>query len=81
MKTGPFTPKPGDLFKWHLDDHDAKCLAQEIWSASMNRYVLIMYRDVNILIAMWDNHIMWFNGKRVLSAKMNNTIVHPRKLT
>jgi len=42
MKTGPFTPKPGDLFHWHYDSDDVACyITEEFYSTSMKQWVRI----------------------------------------
>lgn len=72
MKTGPFTPKPGDLFKWHYDSDDNICHDYEtIWSTTMKRYVPV--NGINLLISLTDTNIWWLNSLSILHLSTTDT--------
>ena len=72
MKTGPFTPKPGDLFTWHYNSDDTPCReSDQIYSTVMNCWVPIT--GTNLLIALTDTDIWWTIGNRFIHARVDNT--------
>lgn len=88
MKTGPFTPKPGDLFRWHYDFDDAPCYeTDQLYSTPMKRWVTIS--GTNLLISLTQTDIWWLNTNRFIHARVDDTATniersggdrtHPRK--
>lgn len=54
MKTGPFTPTPGDLFRWHYDLNDT-CRTLSIFSRPTHSYVET--ECINILVSINETEI------------------------
>jgi len=90
MKTGPFTPKPGDLFSWYYDTDDTPCHSyDQLFSMSMRLWVPCA--GVNTLISLTNSNIFWLNDTHIFNARIDNTSpwpntkqgrsIYPRKLT
>lgn len=74
MKTGLFTPKPGDLFRWHYDSNDILCHEFEhMWSTPMKCYVQL--QGINMLIALTETDIWWINSMRFLHSHVDDNDV------
>lgn len=71
MKTGKFTPHPGDLFLWYfeIDDHVVGRY-EKIYSSSMNTWVLCV--GTNLLIALTNTDMWWMNNKRFMHIKIDD---------
>lgn len=61
MKTGPFTPKPGDLFHWYYDFND-KILpdGHKIWLN--NQRIYVSSSGNNMLVSLTTTDIWWINS-------------------
>jgi len=94
VKTGPFTPRPGDLFTWHYDYNDRICQPDDqLWAVAPYRWVPCVDTS-NLLIALTDTDIWWVNSEGFIHAKVDclqwraghypaatENSYHPRKLT
>lgn len=69
MKTGSFTPKPGDLFTWHYDIDNSLCYKNDqIWSSIMKCYVPCA--GTNLLISLTETNTWWLNEGRFIHARI-----------
>lgn len=72
MKTGPFTPKSGDLFSWHYDSNDEVChIMEHMWSTPMNCFVQL--RGINLLVSLTQTDIWWINSSCFIHARVDDT--------
>lgn len=90
MKTGPFTPKPGDLFRWHYESDDAPCYQNdELFTTHDDHWIRL--HDIHFLIALTESNIIWYSNQRVVFMRQNGTLtaegtrgwpapIYPRKL-
>jgi len=63
MKTGPFTPKPGELFQWHYDIDDSICQPDDkLWAKSPYRWIPCVDNS-NLLVALTATDIWWVNSQ------------------
>lgn len=85
MKTGSFTPSPGDLFSWHYDSNDEAChIMEHMWSTPMNCFVPL--HGINLLVSLTDTDIWWINSMRIINSSVNDAAwgassalaLHPR---
>jgi len=71
MKTGPFTPKPGDLFQWYYSSDDTICRdTDQLYSTIMNCWVPTT--GINLLIALTDTDIWWLNSNSFIHARVDD---------
>lgn len=74
MKTGSFTPNPGELFQWHYDSNDEAChIMEHMWSTPMNCFVPL--HGINLLVSLTDTDIWWINSMRIINSSVNNTVI------
>jgi len=80
MKTGLFTPRPGDLFTWHHDSDDGLCRrGEKIWSSSKNDWVSCV--GINILISLTETDVWWIDKINLIHSRYGEIDInhlHPR---
>jgi len=73
MKTGAFTPKPGDLFTWYNDKNEKVCHSRHSFlSTSMNYYVSM--HGINLLVSLTDTDIWWINSRHFYHAFLRDMV-------
>jgi len=92
MKTGSFTPKPGDLFQFHYDKDDIKYCKTLMWSSTMKKRIKLNSGSLLLLVSITKNKISWMNGGTYIHASIddlrvlpvvfdvNDEYIHPRKI-
>jgi len=75
MKTGSFTPKPGDLFQWHYDDNECACRYDPMWSDLMKEWIPLNSGNLQLLISITKDEISWLNGENFQYARTIETDV------
>ena len=74
MKTGDFTPKPGDLFRWHDDIGDIPAASLAVmWSSTMKLYVPLCSENILLLISITDDIISWLDGDKFYHGHVADT--------
>lgn len=70
MKTGLFTPRPGDLFRWHYDYNDEKLPDDyRVWLSDQRIYV--PSTEINLLISLTETDMWWMNSDRFIHARVD----------
>lgn len=73
MKTGLFTPKPGDLFQWYFNDTEKQCVAEQWY---YDRYISSV--EMNLLVALTDTCIWWIQNNSLLVRILDNPVLTSR---
>lgn len=89
MKTGSFTPNPGDLFQWHYDSTDILCHKMEhMWSTPMKCFVEL--HGINLLVSLTKTDMWWLNNNCIMHTQVDvidvavrigdgvTRLIHPR---
>lgn len=77
MKTGSFTPKPGELFQWHYDIDDSICQPDDkLWAKSPYRWIPCVDNS-NLLIALTDTDIWWVNSQKIFRTNTHDMRAAP----
>lgn len=72
MKTGSFTPKPGELFQWYYDSDDSSCYYDDkLYSRPMGCNIFLT--GINLLISLTDSDIWWLNNQNFFYTYMGDT--------
>lgn len=80
MKTGDFTPRPGDIFRWHFDYNDSLARKNdESWSSSMEKIIPVWSENLLLLVSITDEIISWLDGVTYTHIKVGDAVwYHPR---
>jgi hypothetical protein len=75
LMTSKFSIKPGDLIEWAYRGSDELVSHDEmLWSTSLHRYVPIGSKFVHLLIAVDNDHIVWFNSEGLFHAGVDDML-------